>query len=136
MSTSPSNQRKNGSIPSPFSLRLTFDERAALEDSAGNKPLGAYIRSKLFQGETAPRRIRTRARKPVKDDKALGALLGELGETRIANNLNQLAKAAITGSLPVTPDTEKALNDACFAVREMRELLMQALGFPNYGEPQ
>lgn len=136
MSPSPSNQSKNGSTPVPFSLRLTFVERAILEKAAGNMPLGAYIRSQLFQGKTTPRRIRTRTRKPVKDDRALGALLGELGQARLANNLNQLAKAANTGSLPVTPDTEKSLNDACFAVQEMRGLLMQALGFPNYGEPQ
>ena len=90
--------------------------------------MGAYIRSKLFQGKEAARRIRTRTRKPLKDSKALAALLGELGKARIANNLNQLAKAANTGSLPLTPDTKKALNDACNAIQDMRKLLMQALG--------
>lgn len=29
--------------PSPFSLRLTFEERARLESEAGTLPLGAYI---------------------------------------------------------------------------------------------
>jgi len=28
----------------PFSLRLTFEERARLEELAGDMPLGAYIR--------------------------------------------------------------------------------------------
>ncbi len=129
MSTSPSNPSKNNKIATPFSLRLTFDERAALEQSAGTRPLGAYIRSKLFGGKEAPRRKRTRTRKPLKDEKALGELLGKLGESRLASNINQLAKAANSGSLPVTPDTEKALQDACDDVRAMRILLMQALGY-------
>ncbi len=133
MSTPPINSSKNSTLPTPFSLRLTFEERAALENAAGNSPLGAYIRSKLFEGSEAPRKVRTRTRQPLKDDKALGALLGELGKARIANNLNQLAKAANTGSLPVTPDTEKALQDACGAVQNMRGLLMQALGYPSSG---
>ncbi|WP_456417124.1 hypothetical protein [Thiolapillus sp.] len=129
MSAPPLNPNKNNKIATPFSLRLTFDERAALEQSAGSRPLGAYIRSKLFGGKEAPRRRRTRTRKPLKDEKALGELLGKLGESRLASNINQLAKAANSGSLPVTPDTEKALQDACDDVRAMRILLMQALGY-------
>ena len=67
MSTSPSNSSKNNTLPTPFSLRLTFEERAALEQSAGTRPLGAYIRSKLFGGKEAPRRRRTRTKKPTKN---------------------------------------------------------------------
>lgn len=129
MNTSPSNSSKNSKLPTPFSLRLTFEERAALEQSAGNRPLGAYIRSKLFGGTEAPRKRRSRTRKPLKDEKALGELLGKLGESRLASNVNQLAKAANSGSLPVTTDTEKALQTACDDVRTMRILLMQALGY-------
>ncbi len=129
MSTSTSNSSKNNKIPAPFSLRLTFEERAALEKEAGNKPLGAFIRSKLFRGSEAPRKQRTRSRKPLKDDKALAELLGKLGQSRLASNINQLAKASNTGSLPVTPDTEQALQNACNDVRVMRMLLMQALGY-------
>jgi hypothetical protein len=133
MNTPPDIPNNNSKLAVPFCLRLTFDERAALEKEAGNKPLGAYIRSKLFHGSEAPRRVRTRTRKPLKDERALGKLLGELGKARLANNLNQLAKAVNMGSLPVTPDTEKALQRACMAIQDMRDLLMQALGFPNSG---
>lgn len=129
MITPPTNSNKNRSLPTPFSLRLTFEERAALEQSAGNRPLGAYIRSKLFDGTEAPRKRRSRTRKPRKDEKALGELLGKLGESHLASNVNQLAKAANSGSLPVTPDTEKALHNACDDVRTMRILLMKALGY-------
>lgn len=129
MSTPPTNSRKNNKIPTPFSLRLTFEERAALEQEARDEPLGAYIRKKLLGGKRKPRRRRSRTRKPLKDEKALGELLGKLGESRLASNVNQLAKAANSGSLPVTPDTEKALQNACNDVRAMRMLLMQALGY-------
>lgn len=133
MGTPPENPNKNSTLPKPFSLRLTFEERTALEKVAGNKPLGAYIRAKLFEGEEAPRKVRTRTRKPVQDERALGQLLGELGTARLANNLNQLARAVNTGSLPVTPDTEKALREACAAVESMRGLLLRALGFQQPG---
>ncbi|MBT3011752.1 MAG: MobC family plasmid mobilization relaxosome protein [Candidatus Thiodiazotropha sp. (ex Lucina pensylvanica)] len=133
MSTPPNISLKNSKLASPFSLRLTFKERTILEQAAGNMPLGAYIRSKLLNESEAPRRVRKRTRKPLKDEQALALLLGELGKARIANNLNQLAKAANTGSLPVTPDTEKALQRACDAIQDMRDLLLQALGFPKAG---
>jgi hypothetical protein len=129
MDKPPVNPNKNSTLPTPFSLRLTFDERAALEQSAGSRPLGAYIRSKLFAGAEKPRKARKRTRKPLKDEKALSELLGKLGESRLASNLNQLAKATNSGSLPVTPDTEKALQAACNDVRFMRILLMKALGY-------
>ena len=133
MDKPPSSPNKNDKLPKPFSLRLTFDERAALEKDAGNKPLGVYIRARLFDGEEAPRKVRTRSRKPIEDERALGRLLGELGKARLANNLNQLAKAVNTGSLPVTLDTENALRDACAAIQDMRSLLLRALGFQQPG---
>lgn len=134
MSLTPSDTSKNGAKPTPFSLRLTFDERAILEGAAGGRPLGAYIRERLLNGEEAPRKKpKKRKKRPIKDIKALSQVLAELGQSRIANNLNQLAKASNTGSLPVTPDTERALRNACADVREMRNLLMRALGYPQSG---
>ncbi len=113
--------------PPPFSLRLTFEERARLERDAGDMPLGAYIRSKLFDQPAGDRHPR-RAKRPVKDQQALASVLGELGKSRIANNLNQLAKAANSGSLLLTSETEKSLQEACAGVQWLRTTLMQALG--------
>lgn len=110
----------------PFSLRLTFDERAQLEKEAAGMPLGQYIRQKALDGKARPRR--TRGRFPVKDHEALGRVLGLLGGSRLSSNLNQLARAVHTGSLPVTPETEAALKQACRDVRQMRSDLLQALG--------
>ena len=50
-------QRRN-TLP-PFSLRLTVEERSRLEYDAGDQPIGAYIRSKLFDdAQPRPRRRR------------------------------------------------------------------------------
>jgi len=112
--------------PTPFSLRLTFEERARLERDAAGMALGAYIRGQLLGEEVAPRK--TRNKFPVKDHKLLAEALGQLGQTRIANNLNQMAKLAHTGALPLTPETESELLAACAAVQDMRNAILGAMG--------
>jgi Bacterial mobilisation protein (MobC) len=109
----------------PFSLRLTFEERAKLERDAAGMSLGAYIRARMLDPDTiAPRK---RGKFPVKDHRTLAQLLAMLGQSRLANNVNQLARAANTGSLPVTPETEEALLTAVREVTHMRALLIEAL---------
>ncbi len=110
----------------PFSLRFTPEERAQLDKDSVGMALGAYIRSRIFD-ETLPKR-RTRNKHPVKDYEELAKVLAELGRSRLANNLNQLAKATNTGSLEVSPETERAIQDACADIRWMRHVLMVALG--------
>lgn len=110
----------------PFSLRLTFEERARLEEDAADMPLGAYIRSRVFDESRPPRR--SRGRRPVKDHKELARLMAMLGNARLASNLNQLARAANSGSLIATPDTKAKLDAACDDVRFLRVTLMKALG--------
>lgn len=111
--------------PPPFSLRLTHEERARLEAEANGKPLGAYIRERLLGDDVAPRR--KPGNSPVKDKDALGRVVGALGASRLSSNLNQLAKAVNTGSLPVTPETEAELVEACRDVAAMRVDLLRAL---------
>src|SRR3546814_7675383 len=66
--------------PAPFSLRLTFEQRAQLEQDAGGMSLAAYIQSRLFDSENpAPRR---RGKRPVKDYQAFAQVLGKLGQSR------------------------------------------------------
>lgn len=121
----PKSERRS---PPPFSLRLTFEELARLEHDAGDMPLRAYIRSKLFDLPEADRRQR-QIKRPVKDHQAIASILGELGKSGIANTLNQLAKAANSGSLPLSPETEKSLQEACAGGGQwLRMTLMQALG--------
>ena len=109
----------------PVSLRLTFEEKANLEKAAAGMSLSAYIRWKLFDPSSPP--PQRRAIFPVKDYRALAQLLAMLGQSRLANNVNQLAKAANTGSLPVTPEVESALVSAMRDITMMRSLLIEAL---------
>jgi hypothetical protein len=120
--------------PTPFSLRLSFDERGILEHDAAGKALGAYIRDRLFGDDVTPRTVRGKT--PVKDHAALGRVLGALGASRLSANLNQLAKAVNTGSLPVTPETEEELRQACAAVIAMREDILNALGRESNRSPK
>jgi hypothetical protein len=111
--------------PPPFSLRLTARERARLEELAGSQPLGAYVRTRLFGEESDKRRM---SRRPRVDEQKLAMVLAELGRSRLAQNMNQIAKAANTGTLDATPELTLDLQDACKTVRILRETLMAALG--------
>ncbi|MFG5379712.1 hypothetical protein [Yoonia sp. R2-816] len=106
----------------PFSLRLSFEEKAALRDLAGDMPLGGYIKAVLKE---AIDQGKTVSSKP--DSQAVGRALGHLGKSRLSQNLNQLAKSVNMGALPVTPETESEIKEACRAVQDMRDALMAAL---------
>lgn len=129
----PVRMRKGAQASPPFSLRLSPEERARLEAAASGAPLGAYIRKQLLGDGVAPRRARKPA--PVKDHAALAQALGLLGNLRLANNLNQLARAANIGTLPLTPEVEKELIKACAAVLAIRAEIMRALGYPSEDQP-
>lgn len=109
-----------------MSIRLSESEREALIRLAGDMRLSTYVKAVVFEGGKTFRTRRTYA--PVEDKKALSKVLGLLGQSRIAANLNQLAKAANIGTLAVTPDVEDDLQEACTMVKDIRALLIEALG--------
>ncbi|MEJ0017601.1 MAG: plasmid mobilization relaxosome protein MobC [Acetobacteraceae bacterium] len=122
----------------PFSLRLSGEERAQLVAEAAGAPLGAYIKAKVLgdSRHTRSRPIRQgRVGLVVEDKKLLGQVLGRLGQSRIASNLNQLAHLAHIGALPVTPEIEAELREAYHEVRDIRRLLLTALGFKSEAGP-
>ncbi|WP_306257384.1 plasmid mobilization relaxosome protein MobC [Pararhizobium sp. IMCC21322] len=111
----------------PFvGFRVTEEEMEQLKHLSAGMSVSAYIRRCLFGGDGAPRKIRLRA--PVKDQEALGRVLGLLGQSRIANNLNQLAYEANCGTLLLDQQSEDQINEAYAYVRSMRLDLTQALG--------
>ena len=116
----------------PFSLRLTETERARLVAEAGGLPLGAYIKAKAL-GDPPLRRRQTG--QAIADRAALGQVLALLGRSELVGNLSQIAHATAIGSLPMTPETEAALQEALFAVRDMRVTLLTALGLQPGGTP-
>lgn len=111
----------------PFSLRLSDAERARLAGEAGGAPLGSYIKAKLLGGAALPVRVR-RSGLPVEDRQALGQALALLGASRMGPNLDQLAHAAKSGSLVVTAETLHKIDQALADIRDIRRLLLSALG--------
>ena len=126
-------EAKKTDYPPPFSLRLTYEERARLDAERGDKSLAAYIRERLFGDNAAPRK--KRGNSPVQDKEALGRLAGALGQSRLSQNMNQLAKAVNSGSLPVTAETEAEIKEACREISELRTALLAALGKAPGSEP-
>lgn len=109
-------------------MRLTLQKRQKLERLANDAgmSLAGYVKYCIFDmGASVPK---ARGKNPSKDEKALAQILAMLGQSKIANNLNQLAEAAESGSLPVNLDTETAIKVSCAAAIEMRSLLIKALG--------
>lgn len=118
--------RKPPKYPSPFSLRFSEEERAILRARAGKRSMGEYIRGVLFGSGVSARKVKRR--NPSETDKENAAQLAGLGQSRLASNMNQIAKAAHMGALPVTPDLVEELWKACEDIRTMRRALVGSLG--------
>ncbi|OED36900.1 hypothetical protein AB833_25795 [Chromatiales bacterium (ex Bugula neritina AB1)] len=111
---------------SPITLRVTDEERAQLKKLSAGQPVSAYIRECLFGSQ---RSKRSRARyQPVADQQAFAKLLAPLGQTRIANNLNQLAHHANCGTLIVNTEVLEQIEEAYRYIQEMRVTLVTAVG--------
>ena len=118
---------------SPVTLRLSEEERALLAGWAQGSSMSAYIRKCLFDDKETKRRKRRRG-EPVADHQALAQVLGRLGSSRIANNLNQLAFHANTGSLVVDQEVVDKINEAYSHVCVLRLELLKALGSKRLDE--
>lgn len=115
------------STPAPrITLRLSEEENAKLRDFAADMSVSAYVRKCLFDGDLTPRKRRSYM--PVKDQQALAQLLALLGASRIANNLNQLAYHANTGSLAIDDEARGQIDETYIHVRQIRDTLIAALG--------
>ncbi|MFD0917233.1 CopG family transcriptional regulator [Pseudahrensia aquimaris] len=126
-------KRKSVRNHSPrVTLRLTEEELDRLKRAAAGVSISAYIRKQLFGDQVSLRK--TRSRVPVKNQKALAQVLGKLGETRISNNLNQIAYEANCGSLLMDQQTEEELKIACAHIAWMRVKLIEALGLKGSQE--
>lgn len=112
--------------PAPYSLRLSDSERAYLKSKAGKLSVHAYIRARIFDDDAPVPSNRKQPR--VSDMQALSKVLGGLGRSKIANNLNQIAKAINNGALVVPDGIAQDLSDAVFQIAEMRSDLIKALG--------
>lgn len=118
--------------PPRITLRLSEDELAKLKNLSNGMSLNAYIRKCLFGKDATPRKVRSRV--PVKDQEALAQALGLLGQTRISNNLNQIAHEANCGSLLMDDYTEIEIKKACAHIAFIRVKLIEALGLKGGGK--
>ena len=107
---------------SPYSLRLSSQERAIIRSQAEalNITDAAYIRRCLF-GVTP-----TQAKQV--QSKELAQVIGMLGHWDAAKNLQEINTALQAGTLMVTPAIVNHLSMAAKDLREMRELLIKAIG--------
>lgn len=110
----------------PLSVRFTEAERKELECKAGDLTLSAYVRARCIGDEAAAHR--TRGKRPIKDFEALGRVLGALGRSQLSNNLNQLARAANSGTLGLPQETQASIEDASEDIAFIRAALIEALG--------
>lgn len=97
-----------------------------MEADAEGMSLSDYGRSRIFN-QSSPKKC-TRGKHPVKDHKVLAQILGLLGPLGIFENLRELAEAVRIGALEVSPDTEKAIQEACLAIVWIKKALIRALG--------
>lgn len=122
--------RKRAKAPGHrLSVRIDDKERAYLQKQAGSLTLSNYVRGVLLgdhisQTQTRPKR---RKRAPKADAKAIARALALLGQSRLSSNLNQIAKLANMGALPVTDELTEELQAACADIAGMRSALMNAL---------
>lgn len=113
-------------------VRFTEAECVLLDGGAAGSTRSNYIRWRTLDPASPPP-PRKRGKAPAKDDRALSELIGKLGSSRIASNLNQLAKAANSGSLALDPELEAELRQALADVAAMRRMLIEALGLDGGG---
>ncbi|GJL67259.1 MAG: hypothetical protein NPIRA05_22300 [Nitrospirales bacterium] len=112
--------------PPPFSIRFPEAERARMEKLANGVPLAQFIKACVRHFLDNPDQLPKQA-ECNSILKILCKLLGLLGKSRLASNVNQLAKAVNSGSLPVNPEVEKALMDASIAIQMMRQDLLDVI---------
>ncbi len=74
------------------------------------------------------------SRVPVRSEEALAQILAKLGQSRIANNLNQIAYEANCGSLLMDEQTENEIKLACAHIAWIRVKLIDALGLKDGGK--
>jgi hypothetical protein len=102
-----------------LTIRLSADERIVVDEAADRAGLtaGSYARQAIL-GAPAPRQVR----RPPIERRELARLLGELG--KIGGNLNQLARAANSGT--VLDGVE--IGAALAGLRDVRAAVLAALG--------
>ena len=105
-----------------ITIRITGRELEKLKIDSEGTSHSAHVRRCIFGDEVSKRVV------PEADRVLLAQILAKLGESRIANNLNQIAYHANCGSLVLEDVTINEINEACFHMAWLRTQLIKALG--------
>jgi hypothetical protein len=62
------------------------------------------------------------------DKEVIATVLARLGQSDLARSMAALAHSARLGTLPVSPEIEAAIGQACLHIAAMKSALMAALG--------
>ena len=111
---------------SPLSIRLSDEEKAQLQREAGGGSVHALAKARVLNSNgkaVAPTRSGVKV-----DHAALAQVLAKLGQSRLSSNMNQIARAANAGALPVSEELCRELRQACSDIAAMRKGLIAALG--------
>ncbi len=117
------------STPAPYSIRFSEDERTELDRLSDGMSWSAYIKAVIFVEKSKPAR---NVVAPIHDKTLYAKLLASLGASRLSQNINQLAKAVNSGSLPVSTEVEEQLKEACAAILWMRDALIKCMGLKSH----
>lgn len=113
------------------SVRLSPEERQALEQAAKGKTLSAYIRQKLLSADTI--NTETIRLSPQARQKLLAQILASLGKSNLSVSLKEIAEAAKLGLLPLTEDVLADIKTATTQIKFIRKILLKALGLKPRG---
>ncbi|UTW60238.1 hypothetical protein KFE96_07970 [Kordiimonas sp. SCSIO 12603] len=102
-----------------LSVRLNNDERAELQKRAGSEKLSTYVKRCVF--------VKRKASGGMSREQ-VALILAKLASCDLAGSMLEMAESSRLGVLVVSPDTEKALTQACTDIAHMRLMLMQGLG--------
>ncbi|WP_393926275.1 hypothetical protein [Yoonia sp. R2-816] len=106
-------------------MRLAVEDHQTLIEFAGGMALSTYIHAKALVDALSRRRTRSTASNA--DKEALGQILGLLGQSRIANNLKQLAYHSNIGMLEMDEEASRQIAEAYKHVLLLRSIIMKAL---------
>jgi len=116
------NKAKKGN-PNPVSVYFNWKQLDELDGICKGQKRGTCIKEIVLG---AGKRI---VKRYSDFDRVLVAkVLAALGKSRLASNVNQLAKAANSGSLPVNEEVTKALLQACQTIEWMKVTLIEGMG--------
>ncbi|EFL90210.1 hypothetical protein [Ahrensia sp. R2A130] len=112
----------------PRSIRFSDEEWRAIDAKRGKLSASAYVRQCTLDRLGKPRRKISGAPAPHTTQTQLAQIIALLGKSQALSVLRGLLNLARMSALPVTTETENHIKAACDDIRQIKSLLMKALG--------